>query len=67
MFDLLTTDQMYDLHTSLSQSASKIHNRMLSYSVFSDDWRIAAAAHDELTDTMFAITREIGEREASHV
>ena len=64
MFDMLTRDQLYALHTSLAASATRIHQRIMGLPVFSDAWQIASAAHDEITETMSAISSDLTRRNA---
>jgi hypothetical protein len=62
MFDALTRDDLYELHTRLAATATRIHNRVMASPVFSDEWQIASAAHDEVTETMSAVTGELTRR-----
>jgi len=62
MFDTLTRDALYELHTRLAITATAIHNRVMTFSVFSADWAIGSAAHDEVVDTMFAVSAELTRR-----
>ena len=71
MFDALTRDQLYDLHTSLFRTHKAIHSRMVGpspelkplISPLSDDWAMRAAACVQITETMQAVNDEIGRRE----
>src|SRR5271155_810586 len=62
MFDTLTRDDLYLLHTRLAITATAIHNRGMTSPVFSAGWEIGSAAHDEVVDTMFAVSAELTRR-----
>jgi hypothetical protein len=62
MFDAFTRDDLYELHTRLAATATRIHSRVMASRVFSDEWQIASAAHNEVTETMSAVTGELTRR-----
>lgn len=73
MFDMLTRRELSILHDSLFNSCTRIHQRMLAADgtalipVFSDDWQILRAAHDDLHDMMDAVFAEIARRDCEAV
>jgi hypothetical protein len=75
MFDMLTLDELYRLHTSLFHAHRNLHARMIGpgpdlkpvISPLSDDWRIIAAACAEITETMRAVSDECDRREMADV
>ena len=67
MFDLLTLDQLYTLHTSISHHARQAHERIMDglkprVPVFSDEWALHSAHAEELRETASAIYAEITRR-----
>jgi len=62
MFDTMTRDALCELHTRLAAAATGIHHRVMTFPVFSADWEIGSAAHDEVVDTMFAVSAELTRR-----
>lgn len=70
MFDMLTADQLFRLHTSLYQQGKRVHERMITpdghprISVFSEAWAVLAACHAELTETQQAVGAELRRRRA---
>ena len=73
MFDMLTRDELYRLHTSLFNGLTRIHQRMRApdgtalIPVLGDDWLILRAAHDEMRETNRAVFEEIGRRDQEHL
>ena len=68
MFDLLTLDQLYTLHTSISRDAGQAHERIMDglkprVPVFSDEWALHSAHAEELRETAAAVYAEITRRE----
>jgi len=68
MFDMLTLDQLYVLHTSLHDTHTRIHERMMTGTrplmpVDGDDWMILRATCEQVAETMFAVSAEIDRRE----
>lgn len=67
MFDMLTLDQLYTLHTSISHHARQAHERIMDgpeprVPVFSDEWALHSAHADELRETAAAVYAEITRR-----
>jgi hypothetical protein len=67
VFDLLTLDQLYTLHTSISHHARQAHERIMDglkprVPVFSDEWALHSAHAEELRETASAIYAEITRR-----
>ena len=67
MFDMLTLDQLYTLHTSICRDAFQAHERIMDGSgprvpVFSDEWALHSAHAEELRETAAAIYAEITRR-----
>jgi hypothetical protein len=68
VFDKLTLDQLYTLHTSISHHARQAHERIMDglkprVPVFSDEWALHSAHADELRETASAVYDEITRRE----
>lgn len=69
MFDMLTRDDLYNLHTSLFGTHTKLHRRILDanlnplVSPLGEDWAVISAAMCEVAETMRATMAEIGRRE----
>ena len=68
MFDMLTTDELFALHTSLYNQGTLVHARMLGpdgqprMDVFGDDWRVLAAWHAEVGEMQQEIGAELRRR-----
>ena len=68
MFDMLTLDQLYTLHTSLFDAHQKLHVLLVDRPgtgpviPYGPDWNIANAACSELTETMIWVGAEITRR-----
>ena len=69
MFDMLTHDQLFDLHDSLFAEATRTHQRMVAadgtalISPFSDEWAVLSARHAEISETQQAVTAELHRRD----
>ena len=75
MFDMLTLDELYQLHTKLCHAHTAIHERLFGpgeigalprkplVPVFSDTWNILEAHEIELGETAKAVYAEIGRRQ----
>jgi hypothetical protein len=71
MFDTLTLDDLYELHTQTCTEARLVHETLMDgintrpgVTVFSDDWNIKSAKCAELDETAAAVYTEIARREA---
>lgn len=75
MFDMLTTDQLFNLHTGLFRTHQKLHHRLVSdqypypnlIGPLSEDWNIISAACAEVSETMHAVHAEITRRDQEAV
>jgi hypothetical protein len=68
MFDMLTLDDLYELHARLCAQSHEIHKRMMDGQVplispLSDEWKLQSARHDEVAETADAAWAEIQRRE----
>jgi hypothetical protein len=68
MFDMLTLDDLYELHARLSRQASEIHARIMDgqtalVSPLSDEWAFQSARANEVHETAAAAYAEIERRE----
>jgi hypothetical protein len=70
MFDALTRDQLYDLHTSLFNTHTALHAKLVGpaperlplIDPLSGDWNVISAACEEVSETMTATLAEITRR-----
>jgi hypothetical protein len=68
MFDMLTLDQLYALHTSLCATHFKLYRRLVGVNgqplidPTGPDWAIITAAQNELHETVTAVYAEITRR-----
>jgi hypothetical protein len=68
VFDMLTLDDLYDLHSRLCEQAAEIHATLMDGQValispLSDEWRLRSARCREVTETADAAYAEILRRE----
>jgi len=64
MFDTLTLDQLYDLHTKLAAEHTARHHQLMSMpDALADAWQVLAVKQDETSETMDAVYAEIARRE----
>jgi hypothetical protein len=68
MFDHLTRDQLYALHTSLYRAHDRLYRKLIGpdyqpvIDPLSDKWAIISAAQDEITETASAVYAELDRR-----
>ena len=62
MFDMLTRNELYELHSSLALTHTRINNRLTN--PLSREWQIGSAACREISETMTAVFAEIQKRQA---
>jgi hypothetical protein len=74
MFDMLTADDLYRLHSSLCATIIRLSDRMIPadpaaprLSVYSAEWAVLRGASDELNETAAAVYTEIARREQEAV
>ena len=71
MFDLLTTDDLYQLHSDLCDDGEAIHASVMDadgnvrVGVFGDKWNRAIQIHSAILDTMILVHAEIDRRKAA--
>jgi hypothetical protein len=70
MFDMLTRDELCDLHTTLYQGATRAHRQLIAEDghlitqPLTTDWNLYSAVHAELAETMEAVDAELDRRDA---
>jgi hypothetical protein len=71
MFDTLTLEDLYELHSQTCTEARRIHSTLMDgintrpgVTVFSDGWQVKSAKCAELDETAAAVYAEISRREA---
>ena len=68
MFDMLTADQLFTLHSSLFDQGTAVHRRMIGpdgrplLSVYGDDWAILSAWHAQIAEMQYEIGEELHRR-----
>jgi hypothetical protein len=72
MFDMLTLDDLYELHSRLCAQAAEIHAKLMDGQValispLSDEWALQSARVREVTETADAAYAEIARRERENI
>jgi hypothetical protein len=72
MFDLLTLDDLYELHSRLCAQSGQIHGRLMDgqavqVSPLSDEWALQQARIREIDETADAAYAEIQRRENENI
>lgn len=75
MFDMLTTGQLFHLHTSLYFTHRKLHDQIVGpdypypplIDPLSDTWAVVSAACSEVSETMHAVYAELARRDREAV
>lgn len=72
MFDMLTLDELYTLHSKLCHGHTAVHARIMDnctplIPVTSDEWGVLTAHAAEIFETVLAVGAEIRDREAERV